>query len=462
MFKKKTHINISERLVLLRLFDILSSITALGLLFYYFDFDYFKNFEKNLISWTITLSIYLLFFGQIFEMYRLKVASDGFLVIRSVFLTALVTTIFFVFTPYVAPVLPVKRIQILYLFSGIFIPVVIWRFAYILFIFSPKFFKDILILGDSKSVAKVIDLIQDKAPENHIVGYFTNKKLERFDNIPFFDNKTENLKHVVICNNVTEVIVTDGLNFEKFDRINKWLIELFEDGIAIKNIENYYQEITLCMPRRYLTEDFYKNIAFSKTLENRIYLSIIRLVDIVFSIIGLIFMILMIPLVFIGNLISNRGPLFYSQERVGLKGRPIKINKFRTMIKNAETKHAVWAEKKDPRVTPFGKILRKTRIDETPQFYNILKGEMALIGPRPERPEFVDQLSQKILLYETRHVIKPGLTGWAQVMYPYAATVEEHHKKLRFDLYYIKYRSFFLDFKIMIKTISAVLFLRGN
>jgi len=462
MSKSKFHINISERRVLLGLFDMIVPIATLIVFFNYTDFHYFKNFDKNILTWVATLSIYLLFFGQIFEMYRLKVASDGYLILRSIFLTSLLTTVFFIFTPYVTPVLPNNRMQIIYLFLGIFIPITIWRFAYILFIFSPKFFKYILILGESNNVAKVIDLINNNAPENYIAGYFSDKKIKRFNNIKFFDNKTENLKQIVNNNNVTEVIVTDGLNFEKFERLNKWLMQLFEDGIAIKNIENYYQEITSCMPRNYLTEDFYKNISFSKTLENRIYLATVRFADIVFSIIGIVFMILMIPLIFIFNLFANRGPLFYSQERVGLKGKPIIIYKFRTMIKNAEANKAVWAEKEDSRVTPFGRILRKTRIDEIPQFYNILKGEMSIIGPRPERPEFVKKLSQQILLYETRHVIKPGLTGWAQVMYPYASTIEESNKKLRFDLYYIKYRSFFLDFKIIIKTISTVLFFRGN
>jgi len=352
--------------------------------------------------------------------------------------------------------------QILFLFLGIFIPTIIWRFAYILLIFSPKYFKNVLILGESSNVVKAINLILNYAPQVYIAGYFANKKIEQFKNIAFFDKKTENLKHIIQYNNISEIIVVDGLNFEKFDRINKWLIQLFEDGISIKNIENYYQEITMCIPRKYLTEDFYNNITLSKTLENRIYLFFVRVFDIIFSIIGLILMIFIIPFILIGNLFGNKGSLFYKQERVGLKGKPIIINKFRTMIKNAETDHAIWAVKKDSRITPFGRILRKSRIDEMPQFYNILKGEMAIIGPRPERPEFVRQLSQKILLYETRHVVKPGLTGWAQVMFPYATTVKEQHKKLRFDLYYIKYRSFFLDFKILIKTISTVLFFRGN
>lgn len=168
------------------------------------------------------------------------------------------------------------------------------------------------------------------------------------------------------------------------------------------------------------------------------------------------------PLVFISNLFGNKGKLLYTQKRVGKKGVEFKIIKFRSMVSNAEKNGVVWAKKNDSRVTPFGRLLRKTRIDEVPQFFNVLKGDMSLIGPRPERPEFVRQLEKDLPFYAIRHVIKPGLTGWAQVMHPYANTVEDQHKKLMYDLYYIKERNILLDFKIVIKTLSTVLFFRGT
>ena len=132
------------------------------------------------------------------------------------------------------------------------------------------------------------------------------------------------------------------------------------------------------------------------------------------------------------------------------------------MVKNAEKNGAVWAKKNDVRITFFGRFLRNTRLDEFPQFVNIIKGEMSLIGPRPERPVFVADLKEKIPFYAIRHVVRPGLTGWAQVNYPYANTIEEQETKLRYDLYYIKERNTFLDFKILIKTVSTVLLLKGQ
>ena len=132
------------------------------------------------------------------------------------------------------------------------------------------------------------------------------------------------------------------------------------------------------------------------------------------------------------------------------------------MVENAEENGAEWAQKNDSRVTAFGRILRKARVDEIPQFINVLKGDMSLIGPRPERPEFVTMLEKELPFYAIRHVVKPGLTGWAQVMYPYAHSVKDQHKKLMYDLYYIKERNLLMDLKIVIKTISTILFFRGT
>jgi lipopolysaccharide/colanic/teichoic acid biosynthesis glycosyltransferase len=181
-----------------------------------------------------------------------------------------------------------------------------------------------------------------------------------------------------------------------------------------------------------------------------------------FSIVGILLGILLLPIILLGNLIANRGPLFYLQDRVGKNGLIFSIIKFRTMIIDAEKNGAVWASKNDARVTLFGKILRRSRLDEIPQFINILRGEMSLIGPRPERPYFVQELSQVIPFYETRHIVKPGLTGWAQVKVRYGSTVDDSLLKLQYDLYYIKHRSFFLDANIIIKTLSTMIFFRGQ
>jgi len=160
--------------------------------------------------------------------------------------------------------------------------------------------------------------------------------------------------------------------------------------------------------------------------------------------------------------LESRGPVFYRQERVGANSRTFKVTKFRSMRTDAEKDgKPVWATKQDSRVTRIGNIIRKTRIDELPQLFNVLKGEMSLVGPRPERPYFVEQLTQEIPYYNVRHSIKPGVTGWAQVKYQYGSTVEDSAEKLQYDLYYVKHHSLFLDFVILFETIGVVLTGKG-
>jgi lipopolysaccharide/colanic/teichoic acid biosynthesis glycosyltransferase len=242
----------------------------------------------------------------------------------------------------------------------------------------------------------------------------------------------------------------------------RWLIELVEKGFSVREYTQVYEEMTDRVPVQYVGKDFYKYFPFARNNHNRLYLVYHYLFDLITSILGLSICFLMIPFVFVANLIGNRGPLFYTQERVGINRKLFKIVKFRTMVKNAEKSGAQFAVENDVRITKFGKFLRATRADEFPQFWNILKGDMSVIGPRPERPVFVEQLSEKISFYETRHVIKPGLTGWAQVKAKYGITDEDHLRKLQYDLYYIKWRSVFLDIRILVKTLSTVIFFKGQ
>ena len=157
-----------------------------------------------------------------------------------------------------------------------------------------------------------------------------------------------------------------------------------------------------------------------------------------------------------------KSPIFYSQERVGLDGQAFKIVKFRSMRIDAEKNGAQMAAKDDDRTTRIGKAIRKYRIDELPQIYNVMVGDMGFVGPRPERPEFVQQLIKNIPYYNERHNVKPGLTGWAQLKYPYGATESDSLEKLKYDLYYIKHRSFMLDLLILIRTVEIVLFGKGR
>ena len=276
------------------------------------------------------------------------------------------------------------------------------------------------------------------------------------------DFENETLYNLVLTNHISEIVVD---NFHKSVFTNNFtpqLISLFKKGYLITSSEKFIESISKRIPETHLNESFYNHLTFSNSQQNRAYFIFHRVFDIIGALIGIMFLAFLIPFVLLTNSISNKGKIFYYQERVGKGGELFKIIKLRTMVSNAEKSGAVWAIKNDVRITKFGKFLRRTRFDEIPQFINILKGDMSIIGPRPERPQFVEELSKNYPFYTIRNVIKPGLTGWAQVEYPYASTKEEQYVKLRYDLYYIKERNLLLDFKILIKTISTVLFLRGT
>jgi len=186
-----------------------------------------------------------------------------------------------------------------------------------------------------------------------------------------------------------------------------------------------------------------------------------RLVSMLVALTALLICLPFIPFIMLAVRLSSPGPIFFGQIRVGLRGRLFTVHKFRTMRKDAEAKGAVWATKNDPRITSLGRFMRKTRLDEIPQLWNVLRGDMGFVGPRPERPEFVQWLSSEIPYYELRHMIRPGITGWAQVRYQYGATLEETKKKLEYDLYYLKHLSLGLDLLIMFETIKTIVLRRG-
>jgi exopolysaccharide biosynthesis polyprenyl glycosylphosphotransferase len=195
---------------------------------------------------------------------------------------------------------------------------------------------------------------------------------------------------------------------------------------------------------------------------SRLTLTIKRALDLAFSLIGLVISLPVMALVAIAVKLDSPGPVIFRQQRVGLGGKGFEVLKFRSMRVDAEEANgAQWASKNDPRATRVGAFLRKFRLDELPQFVNVIRGEMSFVGPRPERPVFVEQLRKEISYYDERHSVRPGLTGWAQVQYPYGATVQDAYRKLEYDLFYLKNMSIFFDCAIILETIRTVFTGRG-
>ena len=462
LFSKKIHFEISERKILLRLFDVLTVVGALSLVGSVFEFGYFRITSAN-FYWTLVLALYLNILGTVFEMYNLQVASNQFQIIKSILLTSSTTVLFFLLTPILTPVLPSNRLQIVYFYLSITISLFFWRILYQKFLASHRFLKRVIIVCDQNQLEKLVASLEEADPHYKIVGFVNT---DSQNNIHLASTiKAVNISDIesfVKQNGISEIVIasqkTDGITVDLYNS----LLLLLEAGFVIREYTQVYEAITHRIPIQHFDKDFYRYFPFSRSNQNRLYLLIVKFLEVVFSILGLLAGLIILPIVLIGNLIGNRGPLFYTQTRVGQNGIPFEIYKYRTMVKNAESGGILFATPGDARITPFGKFLRKTRIDEIPQFINILKGDMGFIGPRPERPFFVKELADIMPFYETRHVIKPGLTGWAQVNYSYGESIEESLIKLQYDLYYIKHRSIFLDLNIVIKTFSTVLFYRGQ
>ncbi len=460
--RKKMHFEISERKILLRIFDVLSVLLTLYIIGSIFSFDYFNVSADNFTP-TIVLSLYITIIGSVFEMYNLQVASNEFQMVKSIVLTASVTVLVYILTPVYTPLLPSNRLQILFFFLAVISALFIWRLFYVKFLATQRFLKKVILICDRDQVLELISGLESVQPHYKVIGYINSDSSSPHTPEDGIRNiKPEDIERFVMRNGISEVVIasqkTDGITTNIYNQ----LIHLLEKGYIIREYTQVYEAITQRIPVQYVARDFYRYFPFSRSNQNHLYLLVVRILEIVISFVGLVFGLLLLPLIAFGNVIGNRGRLFYTQERVGKNGHVFKILKFRTMVKNAERNGAVFTTTNDSRITPFGKFLRKTRIDEFPQFFNILKGEMGVIGPRPERPVFVSKIAEVMPFYETRHVIKPGLTGWAQVNYSYGDSIDDSLMKLQYDLYYIKHRSIFLDINIVIKTLSTVLFYRGQ
>ena len=240
------------------------------------------------------------------------------------------------------------------------------------------------------------------------------------------------------------------------------LLQYKLEGLQYYNYLEFYETYENKLPISHLSPKWFLENTGFEIYHNNFNLKAKRLLDLFFAMLIGIFAAPVIILAAIIVKLESKGPVFFIQERIGEGNKKFNIVKFRSMTTDAEKDGPQWASKNDNRVTKFGKIMRATRIDELPQLWNVLRGEMSFVGPRPEREFFIQQLEKEIPYYNLRHTVKPGLTGWAQVMYPYGASVEDAYRKLQYDLYYIKHHSIPFDVKVLLKTVTIVIFGKGR
>ncbi len=447
--------------MLLRIADVFVAVIGILGMAILTSSNYFKAYESNWILWISTFVVYFLMMGEIFELYHKTKNSDRLILARNIVLTAFFTTLFYLFTPKITPELPHSRIEIVYVFLGMSLPLMLWRMLYNVLFYKDLFLKNLFMIGTKDEILKSVDLIKECSIEHKVMVYITENEVKELSDCQFYPYNSIDLQKIVTTHKIKTLLISDLFDKAFSVGFSGQLIQLFKKGVTIESFYEFNEKLSKRLSKYRFNESFYHYFTLSNYYQDSIYLGFVRIFDLIISMLGMFLLGLLIPLITLLNLVFNRGPLFYTQTRIGIHGEPFKIYKLRTMRPDAENGNALWASKNDIRATAFGHFLRKTRIDEMPQFLNILKGEMNIIGPRPERPEFVNMLEQELPYYAMRHIVKPGLTGWAQVEYPYANSIPDQEMKLRYDLYYIKERTPLLDFKIILKTINTVLFYKG-
>jgi sugar transferase (PEP-CTERM system associated) len=336
-----------------------------------------------------------------------------------------------------------------------------WRVTIHWFLGHPDFGERILIVGSGNLAVELAREVLNRPDAGYrIVGFVgTDADLLGKSLInPRVIGMTEELDKVVKREGIDRIVVAMGERRGQLPT-NKLLQLSLAGQVSIEEGASFYERITGRVSLNMLRPSW---LIFSGRGRQAKVTELSRFV--VHWVVAFIGAVLSLPIVLLTMVLiklESRGPVFYKQERVGKNGRTFVLTKFRSMRVDAEADGPVWASKGDARTTRVGRVIRKIRVDEIPQFWNILKGEMSFVGPRPERPHFVAQLAEEIPFYEQRHLIAPGLTGWAQIKYPYGASIEDARQKLQYDLFYIKNQSLILDAIILFETIKIILFGRG-
>lgn len=421
--------------------------------------SFFKEYPLSVvyvlsIFWTLAFS---------FNLYDLEYVNKTRKVIPLSFFIGFMTSGLYIATSFIPSSLQVQKVPLFGFVLGFTIALIIWRVSYASIIHTNLFVKNfVLLVTRGTNDAMLREIKTSIEGKNYDHGLKILRVYRSSEDTKQVKNLSRTIERMSSKKLIDGIMVLDNDQESISRSFNSVLVKLLNQGIHVKTYFELYEEVKEAIPFQFAGNQIYTILPISRQNHNYIYLLWHKVINISASIIGLSIMALLTPLILMINLFLNKGPLFYSQKRVGKGGKEIEIIKFRSMIVGAEKHGAKMSGKGDLRITKFGKILRKMRIDELPQFWSVLKGEMSFIGPRPERKIFIDKLVKKIPLYESRHLIRPGITGWAQVKYEYGENIEDSEKKLQYDLYYIKNRSVTLDIRIIFKTINTIIFYKGQ
>lgn len=464
-------LRLSERRALLILVDFLMAVIALAAALYVWGIsERFSGFSLAFLEKRVPLWFYGLPFIWILllvEAYDIHHASNWRKTLRGVVIAALVGLIIylFFFFYYSSPpnnLLPRRGIAGFLIIVSVL--TLVWRYIYIRIFTAPQFMRRVLLVGGGNNGLLLIKTINGLETKPFVlVGVIDDDHRKLGTYIEGFQviGASEQLISIIEENQISDLIV--AISGEIQPGMFEALLYAQDIGVEIIPMPTAYEDILNRVPVDALQAEWMLRTFVDQARVSGFYLMVKRLIDILGSLVGLFIVVLLFPVVALATILDDGFPIIYTQIRSGRNGQPYRIYKFRTMRRDAEIDgQPQWAKEKDTRATRIGRFLRKSHIDELPQFLNVLRGEMSLVGPRAERPELVDLFRKHLPLYRSRLLVKPGISGWAQVNFGYASTIDETRIKLEYDLYYIKHRNIGMELLILLLTPANMLGFRGR
>ncbi|NMA12300.1 MAG: exopolysaccharide biosynthesis polyprenyl glycosylphosphotransferase [Chloroflexi bacterium] len=463
-----SRLSIRERKFILFLGDVLVALLALliALITWARGDDWLglspQFFAERPENWFYLLPVlWLLMMAPIYDIRRSSSIATTLSFILIASLLALVTylIIFFVAPP---KALPRRGVAVFLLSCSIFS--IIWRMIYIRFFTLPKYLLNTLIVGAGKAGSRIAEIVAETNPKPFNLIGFIDDDPEKIGKEIFgvkVLGPSSSFYEIVDHNQVSQVIMAIS------NRMNKDLFETLtiaeEKGLIVTTMPSVYENILKRVPVYLLGTDWMVRNFYDQARASAFYEITKRLLDIFGGLVGTLVFLVLLPVISLVILIDSGAPIFYKQDRLGLRGIPFTMYKLRTMVNDAEADGIPRpAEAEDVRITRSGNFLRRSHLDEMPQFFNVLRGDLSLVGPRAERHEIVEELQKEIPFYRGRLLVRPGVTGWAQINYGYASGAEQNAIKLEYDLYYIKNRNTVLDLSILLNTFKTIFGLKGR
>ncbi len=456
-----------ERRTLLLLGDFIMAEIALIIAIYVWSVaDIYQVFSLNFIgrlpNWFFLLPFFWPFLmARLYDEHRARYPGQT---LRNIAFSALIGLGLYMVFYFTSEPNSLPRIGVATFIVTVFTLTLLWRLLYIKIFTAPQFMRRMLLVGAGETGNIMLKIINQIKPRPYILAGIIDddpqkigKSIEGYEVFGGY----EVLLKAICDHQITDLIV--AISGQMQGGMFQALLDAQEFGVEIIRMPVAYEELLHRVPIRYLEAEWILRSFVDKARSEAFSEMLKRGIDILGGLLGMILLIILFPFVAIAILIESRRPILYKQVRMGRGGELYNIYKFRTMWQDAEPDgQPQWAEENDRRATKVGLLLRKTHIDEIPQFYNVLQGEMSLVGPRAERPELVEWFQKHVPFYRARLLVRPGMTGWAQVNQQYASTIDETIEKLEYDLYYIMHRNIAMDIRIIIQTPAMVFSLRGR